>query len=375
MRVIEQTGDMPTAIVVGAGIGGLSTAIGLRGIGWDVEVLERAERFAPVGAGITLWPNAVRGLEALGIQISAPTIEPGGIRTSRGRRLARWDPAALRERTGASIAPVTRAELHDTLLQALPDGTVRLGTEVTDVPAADLVVAADGVGSRLRNLLWPGLPQPADAGVTTWRGIAPAPSSGPVPLASSWGAGTEFGTAPLRDGRAYWFAAVRRARDETTDERAAALRRFGDFHDPVPELIRTTAEVIRLDIRHLATPPPSYVAGRVALLGDAAHAMPPNLGQGGGMAIEDAVVLTHALAGNPDVDSALARYDAERRRRATAVAREAALLARMMIIANPVVTILRTAAMRATPTSGLLRSVAKWADWAPPPLPETPRSR
>ena len=361
---------MPTAVVVGAGIGGLSAAIGLRRIGWQVSVRERAERFAPVGAGITLWPNAVRALDALGVHIAAPTIEPGGIRTSRGRWLARWDPAVLRERTGAAIAPVTRAELHETLLDALPEDAVQLGTEVTEVPEADLVVAADGIDSRLRRLLWPDLAPPVDIGVTTWRGIAPAPGSGPVPLANSWGSGTEFGTAPLPDGRAYWFAALP-AQAETADvERAAVLRHFGDFHDPVPELLRTTPDVLRLDIRHLATPPASYVAGHVALLGDAAHAMPPNLGQGGGMAIEDAVVLTHALAHNTDIAAALARYDAQRRSRATAIAREATLLARTMIITNPVVTAMRNLAARAMPTSGLLSSIAKWADWTPPPLPE-----
>jgi 2-polyprenyl-6-methoxyphenol hydroxylase-like FAD-dependent oxidoreductase len=315
---------VPTAVVVGAGIGGLSAAIGLRRTGWEVRVLERAARFAPVGAGITLWPNAVRALAALGVHVQAPAIEPGGIRTRRGRWLTRWDPAVLRARTGASIAPVTRAALHETLLRALPAGTVELGTEVTRVPDADLVVAADGIDSRLRALLWPDLPPPVPNGVTTWRGIAPAPRGGPVPLSNSWGDGTEFGTAPLPDGRVYWFAAVPAIGPDVPDATAAALRHFGDFHDPVPELIRSTAQVLRLDIRHLATPPPSYVAGRVVLLGDAAHAMAPNLGQGGGMAVEDAVVLAHALAAAADVPAALARYDAERRPRATAVARDAA---------------------------------------------------
>lgn len=333
---------------------------------------ERAGQFAPVGAGITLWPNAVRALAALGVHVDAPAIEPGGIRTSRGRWLTRWDPAVLRERTGASIAPLTRAELHNVLLRALSDDIVQLGTEVTTVPDADLVVAADGIDSHLRRLLWPDLSPPVPNGVATWRGIAPTPAGGPVPLANSWGNGTEFGTAPLPDGRAYWFAALPTPPSDTSgDERAAVLRHFGHFHDPVPELLRTTERVLRLDIRHLATPPPSYVTDRVALLGDAAHAMPPNLGQGGGMAIEDAVVLADALTRTSDIPAALAQYNAQRRPRTTAVAREAALLARTMIITNGAVIPLRNAVARAMPTSGVLRSIAKWADWTPPQLPTT----
>jgi hypothetical protein len=84
------------------------------------------------------------------VRIEAGAVPPGGFRTSAGRWLTRGDPAALQQRTGAALAPVTRAELHEALLRTLPDGVVQLGVEVTDVPDVDLAVAADGIDSRLR---------------------------------------------------------------------------------------------------------------------------------------------------------------------------------------------------------------------------------
>lgn len=127
---------MASAVVVGAGIGGLSAAIGLRRAGWH--------------------------------------------------------------HTGASMAALTRAELHHVLLAALPAGTVRLGVDVTSVPDADLVVAADGIDSRLRAHLWPEVPPPVYNGVTTWLGIAPRPSSGEPPWSNAGGATPSSGSCPRR---------------------------------------------------------------------------------------------------------------------------------------------------------------------------------
>lgn len=124
--------------------------------------------------------------------------------------------------------------------------------------------------------------------------------------------------------------------------------------------------MLHLDIRYLATPPASYVHDRVVLLGDAAHAMPPNLGQGGGMAVEDATVLADSLAQTSDVPAALARYDEQRRPRTTAIARDAARLARTMTVRSPAATALRNGATRLLPASFAVRAMARWARWSPP---------
>ncbi|WP_028924670.1 FAD-dependent monooxygenase [Pseudonocardia acaciae] len=366
---------MPSVVIVGAGIGGLSAAIGLHRAGWRVRVLERAEEFAPVGAGITLWPNALRALRALGVELDADGAGVGGVRTRSGRWLARWRWSELERLAGGPLTAVSRARLHGALLDALfdavPAGAIRLGTTVTEVPEADLVVAADGIDSALRARLFPELPAPVANGTTTWRGIAPVPRSGVPGWSNSWAGAREFGIVPLGRERVYWFAAMPAPPGEThDDERAFVAEHFGDWHEPIPELIATTETVLHLDIRHLATLPASYVAGRVALLGDAAHAMPPNLGQGGGMAIEDALTLAAALADTgDDVPAALARYDRERRPRTAAVAGEAARLSRLMSIGHPAVTAVRDTATRLLPASLMLRSIARWSRWPAPSLP------
>lgn len=362
---------MPSAVIVGAGIGGLSAAIGLHRAGWQVSVLERAAEFAPVGAGITLWPNAVRALHALGVTLTGlgAAARFGGVRTRSGRWLTRmdWSASELERRLGGSLVAMTRANLHRALLDVVPENTVELGVNVTEVPEADLVVAADGIDSTIRGQLWPEVPGPIYNGVTTWRGIAPIPSSGMPPWLNSWGGNREFGIVPLGNGQVYWFAAMPAPPGVThDDERAVIAQHFGDWHDPIPELIASTETILHLDIRHLASVPPSFAKGRVVLLGDAAHAMPPNLGQGGGMAVEDAVTLTAALTHAPDVSSALTSYDHERRPRTAAVAREAARLARVMSIDHPALTAARDAATRLLPASLTVQAMARWARWSPP---------
>ncbi|MBB5114414.1 FAD-dependent monooxygenase [Micromonospora echinospora] len=146
--------------------------------------------------------------------------------------------------------------------------------------------------------------------------------------------------------------------------------RFGDWHEPIPALLAATPPeaVLRTDLLHLDTPLPTYVQGRVALLGDAAHAMTPHLGQGAGQAIEDAVVLGAVCAtGTADLAGALASYDRQRRPRSQAVARAALRTARYgQQLRNPVAVALRDTTIRLTPSKAALRGMARYADWQPP---------
>jgi 2-polyprenyl-6-methoxyphenol hydroxylase-like FAD-dependent oxidoreductase len=298
------------------------------------------------------------------------------------------DGAAVERAVGTPIVGIPRADLHRALRAALPPECLLVGAEATGVdrtdPArprvtregesldADLVVAADGVGSRLRTALFPDHPGPAYSGSTVLRALTEHPVDLTADFELTWGRGAEFGHIAFTDGRAEWHAVLKtdpgiRHRDPL----AAVHDRFGDWHDPIPALLDATrpADVLHHDVHELAVPLPSFTAGRVALLGDAAHAMTPNLGQGACQALEDAVTLAAALAAEPTTDAALARYDAERRPRSQAVARAARQAGRMgHQLTNPLAVAVRDLAIRLTPFAVSKHAVLRHHAWTPPRL-------
>jgi 2-polyprenyl-6-methoxyphenol hydroxylase-like FAD-dependent oxidoreductase len=194
------------------------------------------------------------------------------------------------------------------------------------------VIAADGIRSATRAALFadPGLRY---AGFTTWR-VLTAPVPGPVPMAESWGPGTVFGVMPLADGSVNCYGLAPAAPGTRhRDELAELTRLFGDWHDPIPRLLRAAApeQVLHHDVEELAGPLPAFHRGRVALLGDAAHPMTPNLGQGGCQALEDAAVIAR-LAADADpgtVPQILASYTRARLPRTTGVVRRSRRVAAM----------------------------------------------
>jgi 2-polyprenyl-6-methoxyphenol hydroxylase-like FAD-dependent oxidoreductase len=322
---------MGEAIVVGAGIGGVTAAVALEQRGWQVTVLEQAARLGEVGAGISVWPAALsvlRGLGVTGLDEAVRPSGPAGLRRPDGHWLV--DAGSIGVETPVMVH---RAHLHDAITARLGTNVmVRTGVTVTglaqdaDNPAvttaggetlrADVVVAADGLRSIVRSALRPDQPGPRYSGYTAYRGIAEVnlPDGG----GETWGRGQRFGYAALIDGRIYWYATANRPPQSATGpggHHGDVTSLFGDWHQPISALLAATpaGAVLRNDIHDLPLPLAPFASGRIALLGDAAHAMTPNLGQGACAAIEDAAALAAYLADAIDPASALERYDADRR--------------------------------------------------------------
>ena len=381
-----------SAVVVGGGIGGLAAAIGLRRIGWKATVVERAPVLGDVGAGISLHANGIRALDALGVgeavREAARPQYTGGTRVPGGSWLARMDGTVLERELGTPIVGIPRAVLHRLLRAALPSECLVVGAEATSVDRtgpgrvriplgdtvleADLVVAADGVGSRLRAQLFPQHPGPVYSGSTVLRAVTEHPVELDTDFELTWGKGAEFGHIAFTDGRAEWHAVLNSPPGVRYQDALTAMRdRFGHWHEPIPALLDATRPdaVLHHDIHELVTPLPAFTAGRIALLGDAAHAMTPNLGQGACQALEDAAVLAAALATGPTVESALTRYDAQRRPRSQSVARAARQAGRMgQQLTNPLAVALRNTALRLAPSRATVHAVLRHADWTPPGL-------
>lgn len=375
-----------SVIVVGGGISGLSAAIALRQRGWRVRVLERSPRFAELGAGISLWPNALRAFDRIGMgerirAFATPEVN-AGIRSVDGRRLAHADADELLRRFGAVLI-LHRADLLNVLLEAGGD-LAETGIEVTSVTStpdraevrhadgvesADLIIGADGLHSAIRRALWPTARPPRYAGYTAWRFVTP-----PIPITDTdetWGVGSRFGYAGLPDGRVYCYATANTPPGGTAPDELAELRaQFGDWPEPIPTLLGAATTVLRHDIYELPDLD-TYVRGRVALVGDAAHAMTPNLGQGACQAVEDVATLA-TLLDQYEVPDALARYDALRRRHTQAVVRRSRQAGWLGQWSSPLAVALRDRLMRLLPGSAMLRQLQPILDW---PLPAEDPSR
>jgi 2-polyprenyl-6-methoxyphenol hydroxylase-like FAD-dependent oxidoreductase len=362
-------------VVAGAGIGGLATAIALGRAGHEVEVVERAAVLGEVGAGVALWPNGQRALEALGIR-STPGQGVRGLqlRSRRGRLLTDTPIADFRARHGFDLVIVHRAELHALLLDAAGRDRVQAATEVISVEQdsaavevelasgerrrAEVLVGADGLRSAARRFVL-GDGEPRYSGATCWRGVAAFPVDGGVAI--NWlGAGAEFGIFPLSDGRAYWFAVANRIEhegDPAGGRRADVLTTFASWPEPVAAVVGATAEVDVVRNNLYDRPPAkTWTRGRVTLVGDAAHPMLPNAAQGASQALEDAVALGEALAEHPP-EEAFRAYESVRLKRANRFVRQSHVTAGSIQSENLLVAALRNLAIAAMPKALLLHQL------------------
>lgn len=361
-----------TALIIGGGIAGLTAAVAMQQLGFDVRVYERHSEVRPVGAGIMVAPNALQALDVLGL---AHAVQARGRRNNnlmildrQGRTLSKiaasWQ--------GRSIVTIHRADLHQILLDALKPGTLILGKSCLRVEqdgkrvtaifadgstdSGDLLVAADGIHSPIRTQLFPDI-KPRYAGYTCWRGIAHNVSGQGIcewPT-ETWGGSGRFGIVPLPDDRIYWYALLNGPAEDSAFAQYKVhdlSEKFADFHSPVSQVLAamTDEQLIRNDIYDL--PPLSrFASGRVLLIGDAAHAVTPNLGQGACQAIEDGVMLMRCVAQQPSIEAAFRSFELLRKQRVAMIAKRSLYIGKLAQLDRPLLCRLRDGVMRMIPDS------------------------
>ncbi len=372
-------------VIAGAGIGGLTLAVALQRRGVRVRVFERATQLTAAGAGIGLPANGVKALQQLGlgeaVAQAGMVVERAVILDSRGRQLgAEVDLTDVYRAMGASLIALHRGRLHAVLLDALADHIITNGAQVVSFEQqrdsihvalvdgqrvdAGLLVGADGLHSNVRAQLI-GAGAPLYSGYTSWRGVTPANSVRlPRRTSESWGRGQRFGIVPIGFGEIYWFAVADAPPGGTdVDVRRELLTRFGSWHQPIAAIIEATPpdRILRTDI-YDREPIVRWHTGRVVLIGDAAHPMTPNLGQGAGQAIEDAVVLDACLAAASSVDEALTRYEQRRVGRANSILLASRRFGAIAQWNNPIATWLRDRAMSLMPASVAINQARRLMD-------------
>jgi len=323
-------------LIVGGGIGGLSVAGALHACGFAPELIERSDAWRAVGAGIAMQPNGMRVLRTLGVgtavERSGTVIRHWDFCDEQGEVLSETDLTSLWNDVGPFIG-IARRELQRALLAGAGAVPSRLGTsiksltqddgavrvELSDGSAAtyDLVIGADGVGSSVRALAFD-VPPPVYGGQMVWRSIAPIRPRGLMNLQFLLGDGCFFGLCPVGSDQTYGFGNVAgpQLRDPAEGRLARLRERFAHFGDIVQEYLGaldSAAEIHCSAIEWLSAE--HWCNGRVVLIGDAAHASSPMMGQGGSLAVEDAGVLAESLRAADTVDEALEAFVVRRRPR------------------------------------------------------------
>jgi 2-polyprenyl-6-methoxyphenol hydroxylase-like FAD-dependent oxidoreductase len=371
-----------TVLIAGGGIGGLTTALACQRQGIKALVFERTRQFREAGSGLILAGNAVKALQKLGLadvlcSIAAP-LRHAPLRSWRGDVLLELPVQEAMRRFGTTSVGVHRAELHAALVQALAPESLRTNMQVIgfeqdeegvrvqfasgEEVQGDLLVGADGLHSVIRSKLT-GAAKPRYAGYTAWRGVICYPMNQREAQTAfeTWGAGKRFGIIPLTKGRICWFAvanAPEGACEDEIREKQKVLDLVSSCHEPARAVVEATepSAILRTPI-YDRPPISSWSQGRVTLVGDAAHPMTPNLGQGACQAIEDAMLLATSLQSGPAIASALQCYEAHRIKRANILVQRSWQQGRIAHLDHPWGVRLRDTLLRMMPPRFLMKQL------------------
>ena len=362
-----------TALIVGAGIGGLATGLALRRAGWQVQIHERAANPRQLGFALGLAPNAMAALRELGL---ADAMIAEGVRTTKAE-VRRTDGRLIRAfeaPPGAAMVIALRQALHGALLQAVGRDALTLGSEAVDfavmdgrvslaladgrTATGDVLVGADGVASVVRTRLHPGEPAPRPSGFCALRGVAYGVGDhlGDLAAVGYLGDGVEAATARASENAVYWYLSLLAGDVPPADRGPAAIlaRHTAAFDSRFRAITAATKpDDMRFDELFEREALSTWGRGPLTLVGDAAHPLLPHTGQGAAQALEDAVALGLALGARGDVEPALRRYERVRSRRTRRLVKLGPRIARITTTRNPLVKLLRTTAIQWLPAAVL----------------------
>ncbi|MFV5484142.1 FAD-dependent urate hydroxylase HpxO [Acinetobacter baumannii] len=331
-------------VIIGAGMGGLTTGIALKKFGHQVRIFEQTEKILSVGAAISLWSNGVKCLNYLGLtekiaKLGGQMDDLAYVDGLTGDVMTQFSLRPLIEEVGQRPYPVARADLQNMLMDEFGRDQIYLGKKMVGLEdkadfvevhfadgsstQADLLIGADGTHSMTRAYVLGQQVQRRYAGYVNWNGLVEI--SEDLAPAQQWttyvGEGKRASLMPVADGRFYFFLDVPlpAGLENNRDEYKKLLKQyFVDWCQPVQQLIERLdpQKTNRVEI-HDIEPFTQFYKGRVVILGDAAHSTTPDIGQGGCQAMEDAIYLARSLQINTlGLEDALRRYQNKRNERA-----------------------------------------------------------
>lgn len=343
--------------IIGAGIAGLTTAISLKQKGYEPVIFESASEIKAIGAGLALAANAMTAYKRLGI--IEDVIAIGELVTNitindyKGKVITKMDTKNLTEKYKIQNYAVHRADLQSTLLSKINLDNLYLNKKTLAIERdgkgllvkfedgtehkTDALIVAEGIHSVIRKQLLPNA-MPRYSGYTCWRGVIENPNLNVENSTETWGHGKRFGMVPLTKNRIYWFACINATQNNKKFKNYTIedlKREFQDFHAPIQTILSHTkdADLIWADILDFE-PIKTFAFNNIVLIGDAAHATTPNMGQGACQAIEDAIIVAEELEKEFDISIAFKNFEKRRVKRVNAIVRKSWVLGKIAQLEN-----------------------------------------